>query len=385
MKHIILIFSFLLAQTWSAHAANPSSEADSFEFPTHAQFMALKENQKRDFLIALQNFYVKLSKNPTFRATAKMDPSIMRMLLNLSVDNAEAQNAQRPEPATIAAERAQITSDSNNANKRVTEAQAKVNELTQKIKDLNTEYTIVSISNPDIPPTQEDLQRYKVLPNEISAAERALTQAKNDLRQAEANREAVKQSNTQRLTDLGRRAAAASLVESSEGKFICIYAGFAINGEKCQPKNQIKLKLKKEDANATTIACKSTSQALCNPLLFGLNNGKEICVSRGPDATAKCQEIATKKAESVDAGLDSAIALANANPAEYDRMVQMYSGVCQGKDQNAIETFLKAGHPNVSSKADLADIAKTCIYFKERYSQILERRKKTNGPSTGKR
>jgi hypothetical protein len=72
----------------------------------------------------------------------------------------------------------------------------------------------------------------------------------------------------------------------------CLYSGFVITGPKCSPLQSLPESCQIKELASTDFKCKSKSEILCNPLVFGYQKDlSPYCVRRSQTASKNCQEI----------------------------------------------------------------------------------------------
>lgn len=233
--------------------------------------------------------------------------------------------------------------------------------------------------------------------------------------------------------EIARRAAA----NHQDGSLRCIYAGFPIYGTNCRARASYKDPVNKKnytctdrEVNArarpattgtetrrgarlpraattgtgtttTTAAATPPTDAaaneyqtilpdpvdpqktvLCNPLLFGLKNGKPLCIARGASATQTCR----KESSGADGKMtaqakESALALMRENPGEYEKLKNALTEICRGpnSDENTIKTYWLSKQKTEKTASDLA---KTCNDFGPRLAEFTQSGSSTTGTTT---
>lgn len=173
-------------------------------------------------------------------------------------------------------------------------------------------------------------------------------------------------------------------------RLACIYAGWAVQTDGgCKPITEKTL----YDANGkkVTYSCKpggvtsdtviygnnedGNAIVLCNPVIFGLLEGKPICIKRSKNATEECAGLAGPAEE--------ALAIARQNPEEYRALNRRTSSLCQTSEEKLRAHFEKRGKSPSQIDYAIKDLSTTCTHLRGRMAQIEEANK--NSGSAGVR
>lgn len=470
-KIISLVFMVLFSSLVFAKTSSKKTvqQAVTFtHFPTFEEFRKMKENQKRDFIVAARTFAEKLAQNPGLRAQAKIDPSMLKLLLQFVAEDAQAQDSEAGEATARryseiyqALQRARNDQERAAIQKVIQERQA-LDAATERRNEAVERQRVLMQRMQDVPAGAENDNQRRLLQNqidqttnEVSNQTRQATFAETRVRNAQAEYDDVRRNlgaaeyrernglpaidprTGEAVTPAPQPAPAAPVPGSpatppAGPKYTCIYAGFAIgDSSSCRPQNSMTLALRPGET-PKTLSCTARSSGaapaapatpapsgglatpppdaaapapspatpppsvappsqaggvvgqepfdsnktvLCNPILFGTNNGRPICVSRRSDATRQCRIDAQALG---DASIDAAIAAINANADRFNELRTMYERLCQGADASTIEGYLTQNQSTLladrTPPARITDIASTCITFRERYTEVMSRR-----------
>lgn len=153
---------------------------------------------------------------------------------------------------------------------------------------------------------------------------------------------------------------------ANTGKFRCIYAGFTIKGDDCKPQTEYK-------NGGKTYACTGTGanrvtptkvdekkSILCNPILFGLNAGKPICIAYADrkSSTKKCLEESRK----IKTSMEDARKLWKTDEASYKLMSETMANFCKGDATTT--AYMK------DFKGNKEDIKATCVSYAARFNDF---------------
>ncbi len=129
----------------------------------------------------------------------------------------------------------------------------------------------------------------------------------------------------------------------------CMYGGFIIRGHKCKPKTTFKLGNK-------TLSCKGQiGSVLCNPLLYGDNSGKGLCVRNSINATRSCEKAS-------DRNMNNILKISDNNVVLLAELVSDFFDLClDPQDIAALRGRKKA----------LEEVKKTCAIAKRRLDLII--------------
>lgn len=184
------------------------------------------------------------------------------------------------------------------------------------------------------------------------------------------------------LPDVGDRDGNES-VDSDEltktDRLACIYAGWAVeNVSKCSPISERSI----NDASGkkVTYSCKrngetsesviygsnedGSTSVLCNPVIFGLIEGKPICIKTAKNATEICAGLAPKA--------DQALDFAKQNPKEYRSLTRRVELLCQSDAEKLRAHFVKRGKPESQINNSIKDLSTTCQHLRTRMAQLME-------------
>lgn len=182
----------------------------------------------------------------------------------------------------------------------------------------------------------------------------------------------------------------------ARGKLACIYAGWALQGSGKDQKGRCQAVSEKEIFNEkgdrTTYSCKKPNAKakasspvvygdnnngknpiLCNPVVFGLRDGKPICVARASakdkGVTKKCNEASHQ----IDPDGKSALALATKNPSQYRELTRRVETLCVNGEKDVAglkKIFAAKGRSPASIQASLQDLSDTCTVLQERMAVL---------------
>ncbi|KYG66762.1 hypothetical protein AZI86_06885 [Bdellovibrio bacteriovorus] len=162
-------------------------------------------------------------------------------------------------------------------------------------------------------------------------------------------------------------------------RLACIYAGWAVeNVSKCSPISE--RSINDPSGKKITYSCKRDGQTsestiygsnedgstsvLCNPVIFGLLEGKPICIKTAKNATEICASLAPKA--------DQALDFAKQNPKEYRSLTRRVELLCQSDVDKLREHFVKRGKPASQINNSIKDLSTTCQHLRTRMAQLME-------------
>ncbi|WP_374076624.1 hypothetical protein [Bdellovibrio bacteriovorus] len=175
---------------------------------------------------------------------------------------------------------------------------------------------------------------------------------------------------------------------TSSGRLACIYAGWALQGQNCSPVSEKEI----FDASGKKVvySCKENSKegavkgdtqdgkatVLCNPVIFGLLNGKPVCTVRAKNATEEC----AKKAPPAKDALE----FARNNPHSYRALVRRVDTLCQQDESSLRKHFEKRGYASKRVDHSIKDLGTTCSHLRGRMAELVQANKDT-APRAGVR
>lgn len=184
------------------------------------------------------------------------------------------------------------------------------------------------------------------------------------------------------LHDLGDRDGNES-VDADElfktDRVACIYAGWAVEDvSKCSPVTEkeildasgkkVKYSCRTGEQNSdSTIYGENPdgkSLVLCNPVIFGLMEGKPLCIKKAKNATEQCAGLASKS--------DQALEIAKQNPKEYRALTRRVELLCQADEEKLRAHFVKRGKPEAQINNSIKDLSTTCQHIRTRMAQLME-------------
>lgn len=354
----------------------------------------------------------------------------------------DAERAQEREQVDIVARRrarAAMSPALREATENLERIDAEINARVQRVADAHSRLNRVRQQQRVSDPNDADRQAYlrdelDKARDEVRAAERAVQdggdpQARIGIARARVERikrEEEDAAREGRLDEYRRRAGNPDAADAANEvaarrrapdpaqappepgqKYSCIYAGFAIPDNKScvapyewtgrVPGQQSDVKFScraQTNASANPPVFGKSDQSLtvlCNPVLFGSDNGNPICVERNKDATKQCLEKSGKLSN-----LDNVIALIEANPDQYNSLMEMYGRLCRGGSATQIADYLETYKSTLlrssTPPARINDIGITCERFRDQYGAVYQRAR-TSGkgsvvpvnPATGRR
>lgn len=181
-----------------------------------------------------------------------------------------------------------------------------------------------------------------------------------------------------------------------KNRLACIYAGWAVQDSGkglCPPVSE--KTMKDAAGNKVTYSCKNPppegaiagdnadgkSVVLCSPVVFGLKDGKPICIARSKNATEQCSKIAPSASE--------ALSFAKNNPEEYRSLMNRVSTLCQGQKETPEQYeaslrkhFEARGYAQKRIDFSIKDVSATCVHLRSRMASLVDANKAT-APKAG--
>lgn len=158
----------------------------------------------------------------------------------------------------------------------------------------------------------------------------------------------------------------------------CIYAGWAIQTKgPCKPISE--KELIDTEGNRTLFSCKKPTSVneikvlsgneedaivLCNPILFGLENDRPICIRPAKNATEECKRRSNEIAET------HALTLAMNNPAEYRSLNTRFTQLCQSSEEALDAHFRSRGKNKTQARNAVKDVSQTCVHLREKMAEL---------------
>ncbi|MFN7904898.1 MAG: hypothetical protein ACK5P5_06905 [Pseudobdellovibrionaceae bacterium] len=380
-----LLFVFLTLFLYLNKGLTEKKSQDPLlKLPTHAEFKRLKQSQKIELVLGLQEFVSSLSRDPSFKPSAivpkeKLDMFVLLFEQSL-IQEAQAQNGNEGEAEGQRLLQLQQRAASLRERMSVEQTLLAAEELRlANLEDAENErLRDVPTGASRLPPAELLEQRRLVqrLRARMTEQQQGLTAAEGMARGLSGAR--------------GRQESAVipGTPPPPGQKYSCIYAGFGIpdsapcrapfewTGKLSAQAPAVKLSCREAtNANATPPVVGSTDinlKVLCNPVLFGTNEGNPICVNQNADATRACLARSTSLNN-----LDKVIAIIEANPEQYTSLMEMYGRLCQGASATQIADYLETNREIVLRRstppARINDISVTCERFRDQYARVYER------------
>ncbi|WP_295902133.1 hypothetical protein [uncultured Bdellovibrio sp.] len=175
---------------------------------------------------------------------------------------------------------------------------------------------------------------------------------------------------------------------TSKDRLACIYAGWALQGKNCSP--VFEKEVFDASGKKVTYSCKTPPKegaiqgdtedgkatVLCNPVVFGVKEGKPICTVRAKNATEECAKKSPPAKEALD--------FARNNPQSYRALVRRVDTLCQ-QDEGALRShFAKRGYNEKRIEHSVKDLGATCSHLRGRMAELVQANKDT-APRAGVR
>jgi hypothetical protein len=442
MKNIIFLVCFFmgLSLVQAKQAAKKQNSQSMIQMPSFEEFRKLSQNQKRDFVVAAQAFYVALSNDPSLKATAGINQNKYKVFLDLLMSEGYAApedeivpDNRSPQQRAYESERAQeqgqvdavarqraraaMSPALREATENLERLQSQGTQSVQRVMDAKARERRIqdqlrrADSNDQDPINQERIQRLKDelddAKNEIRSAERAARDSNPAAigiarsRVERIQREEEVAAREGRLDDYRRRYGDPDAADArgarpqppqppdSGPKYACIFAGFAIPEDRsctvaAAPFEwtgkingaQVKFSCREpSNPSATPPLVGNTNtdmRVLCNPILFGTDSNKPICVGRSTSATRACADRSAQLNN-----LDDITKVIEENKQDYENLMTMYSRLCRGDTPEKIARYLESNMAQLLRRRTpppiFNDIAMTCMNFRDQYTKVYQK------------